>query len=145
MNKKEYQEYLQSPHWKRCVYAMHRIKSEDCELCLQPFHNYHIHHLSYDNIGHEQFEDLMRLCDICHKQVHDDNIKIRRKQSYRNTYFHHVFNLMVYEGYEFYDARSVASTYMPDSVEQPENIADILNTVRENIAKRANNPTDITI
>jgi len=31
----------------------------------------HVHHLTYDNLGRELDDDLIVLCNDCHKQVHE--------------------------------------------------------------------------
>lgn len=51
-----------------------------CERCQSPV-NVQVHHLRYPEIwGEEQIEDLMTLCDECHRAVHgkDDDVVISR-------------------------------------------------------------------
>lgn len=75
MSKKaEYQKYLQSAHWqtrrKEAIEAMDHA----CERCSMPRwltqiayqQDLNVHHLNYQNLGHEEFTDLEVLCRRCH-------------------------------------------------------------------------------
>ena len=66
-----YKEYLATPHWRRTRQKALERSGTKCEYCgaaktviLQ------VHHLTYDNLGDELPEDLMVLCQKCHRLVH---------------------------------------------------------------------------
>lgn len=41
-----------------------------CRICSL-FGRFHTHHSSYENLGHETIDDVVNLCPICHKAVHN--------------------------------------------------------------------------
>jgi 5-methylcytosine-specific restriction endonuclease McrA len=65
-----YDAYLQSPHWHKTRRAALRRAQYQCEHCSSTT-ALQVHHLSYGNLGKEPPEDLMVLCDPCHKHAHD--------------------------------------------------------------------------
>lgn len=76
----DYYEYLETTHWaetKKAAYRHHGMRCSECgsHKKLQ------MHHLSYENIGHESMEDLTPLCAECHTFTHtgktDDPERIR--------------------------------------------------------------------
>lgn len=110
MTKEEYQEYLQSPHWKRIQYTMYHIVTEDCELCGQPCKKLNIHHLNYNSLWHEEYKDLVVLCEDCHKMAHNEDIEIKRRYNNRFVSRSVLFNTVVYSDVEFNKA-STEITY----------------------------------
>lgn len=75
MNKSEYKEYLQTPHWislKNKIY----ITYGQCYSCGAK-RGLDVHHLTYENIGHEKLKDLRLLCRDCHYRTHRMNQGIR--------------------------------------------------------------------
>lgn len=55
-----------------------------CEHCQSGI-NVQVHHIRYPDVwGEEQMEDLMTLCDECHKGIHRVDIE-RRKEYVANT------------------------------------------------------------
>ncbi len=64
----DYHQYMASRQWrlkrKEVIEECHNI----CERCGRtPVEN--IHHLTYENLGHEQRGDLMGLCRACHEYL----------------------------------------------------------------------------
>lgn len=62
-----YRAYLRSPEWRQ---ARQRILSRAglrCERCNSYGDGLDVHHLRYDNLGHEPDSDLEVLCWKCHK------------------------------------------------------------------------------
>lgn len=55
---------------KRCRYQ--------CEGCHKQRAR-HVHHLTYDRLGHELLEDLQALCHECHAAVHPHRKNLQRK------------------------------------------------------------------
>lgn len=64
-----YAEYLKTAHWQRQRrFALQRA-GEACELCGHP-DALEVHHRSYERLGFEQPEDLIVLCQDCHRDHH---------------------------------------------------------------------------
>lgn len=66
--KKEYSRYIGSPKWTN---IRNELSNEDtaCEGCGSKS-NLNLHHLTYKHLKNEVPEELMWLCDECHKAVH---------------------------------------------------------------------------
>jgi hypothetical protein len=64
-----YEEYLQTPHWKAKREEALKFWEYRCCLCYAegPFH---IHHRNYYHLFAEQMNDILVLCDDCHKRHH---------------------------------------------------------------------------
>lgn len=74
MTKSEYEQYLQSDHWKnfRKGYLDLHPYCENCELPrwlaqITYDQDLHVHHRTYENIGKEQNSDMQSLCRRCHE------------------------------------------------------------------------------
>lgn len=76
-NNLKYLEYLQSNEWKNIAKKRMSIDKYACQCCgckgtaNNPLE---IHHLSYRAIFHEEEriqEDLVTLCHVCHKGIHN--------------------------------------------------------------------------
>lgn len=68
MNKLQYQQYLNSTHWRdfrRQVYS----KRKCCQKCTAK-KNLNIHHITYKNLGKETQDDVLVLCNDCHFRGH---------------------------------------------------------------------------
>jgi 5-methylcytosine-specific restriction endonuclease McrA len=72
-----YQRYLTSPHWQQArAAALHRA-GRRCEATRPATGNrceatvgLRVHHVAYSQLGHERPENLMVLCDSCHRRAH---------------------------------------------------------------------------
>lgn len=65
-----YQDYLQSAHWRQVrLEALDRAGNK-CQLCSRK-QTLEVHHNTYENLGCELPEDLIVLCDRCHAKHHD--------------------------------------------------------------------------
>jgi 5-methylcytosine-specific restriction endonuclease McrA len=80
-----YREYLRSPHWaaKRAE-SVHKADRK-CQMCgwrneRQPgtAKGFHVHHNTYERVGHELPTDLTVLCEECHKRFHGKGKKSRK-------------------------------------------------------------------
>ena len=62
----DYQRYLASRAWGLLREAV-RVRSDNsCEHCfIAP--QQAVHHLTYENIGHETLADLLAVCNLCHE------------------------------------------------------------------------------
>lgn len=75
MTKTEYAQYLQSPHWKSTRLEAIETANHKCERCEIPRwlaeiaydQDLNVHHLSYENLGAEEWDDLQALCRRCHE------------------------------------------------------------------------------
>ena len=66
MDKEQYGQYLASRQWALLRERVRRRARNRCERCKRaPMHN--VHHRSYARTGHELLEDLIGLCDPCHR------------------------------------------------------------------------------
>lgn len=66
-----YTEYLQGSHWKGLRKALCLKPESHCAGCDKK-HHLQIHHVSYSRLGSELPDDLVVLCEWCHKRVHEE-------------------------------------------------------------------------
>lgn len=70
-----YKQYLASREWRVKRKEFKKLKGGICERCAaRPIEN--VHHLTYENIGNEDLNDLMGVCIPCHEYlaaVRDDD------------------------------------------------------------------------
>ena len=67
---REYADYLETEHWKR-VSAWHkRWAGRRCQLCGCTDAPLETHHNNYDCLGRECAQDLLTLCEDCHRRFH---------------------------------------------------------------------------
>lgn len=66
-----YEEYLQSPHWKRRREDKLRAAGRRCQVCNRGSGILDVHHRTYERLGEELDEDLTVLCRDCHSVFHD--------------------------------------------------------------------------
>jgi hypothetical protein len=67
----EYQEYLQTPYWKKASDEVKRRAGYRCQVCNSD-KALETHHRSYEHRGNEMehLEDLICLCHECHDRFH---------------------------------------------------------------------------
>lgn len=84
-----YQEYLQTKHWKKFKYEYKQNHKNQCVFCLRKTDKLDIHHLSYENLGCETEEDVCELCYHYHRMLHKalDNNDIRRSLKVLKKYY----------------------------------------------------------
>lgn len=70
----DYKTYINSPEWQ--VKRLERLKLDhcQCQFCGSAV-NVEVHHLTYRRLGHEDINDLITLCDNCHRSVHWEDIR----------------------------------------------------------------------
>lgn len=61
--------YLQSERWKKIKQKIHE-RDKICVSCGASS-DLQVHHVHYLNLGFENLEDLILLCDICHAELHN--------------------------------------------------------------------------
>jgi hypothetical protein len=68
MNKEQYSLMVTTDCWKirRNEYAK---RHDRCEICTSG-RSLQVHHLSYERLGHERDEDLVVVCELCHRAIH---------------------------------------------------------------------------
>lgn len=73
MDKRAYKRYLRSQNWQKLRFEVLKRSGGRCERCgYQPWKRgvLQIHHLSYENVGHETADDLICVCARCHMELH---------------------------------------------------------------------------
>lgn len=69
MRNMDYNTYLTTNHWR--FFRSEAIKFyQKCKVCNSE-NNLHLHHSNYENIGRETFNDVVVLCQKCHKKFHN--------------------------------------------------------------------------
>ena len=77
-NNRTYEKYLNSPAWQ---VKRDAVMDRDGGQCVCGAHATEVHHKNYDNIGKEPLEELVALCEDCHKRVHTLREQYVMKQS----------------------------------------------------------------
>lgn len=84
-----YEQYLQTIHWKYVRLSKIILSGAACagaycgkrnRSMWDELKKLHIHHKTYENRGCEEPNDLVQLCDYCHKQEHDPVLKAEAKR-----------------------------------------------------------------
>lgn len=66
----KYNDYIKSQEWKdKCDKILARDNHE-CQHCHAHIPDLSVHHKTYENLFNEKDEDLITLCDSCHKKEH---------------------------------------------------------------------------
>ncbi len=67
-----YDDYLKSKRWSRIRSRLKKLtQNKVCRKCKTD-KNLHLHHLTYQYINTKNdTKNIMALCDVCHKKVHD--------------------------------------------------------------------------
>jgi len=70
--KQDYSELLRNPKWQRKRLEIMQRDNWRCKSCDDDNSELHVHHLQYtaDNPWDEPIENLITLCDNCHKAIH---------------------------------------------------------------------------
>lgn len=76
-----YQEYLDSDEWHLKRNQILERDNNECVLCGSK-EKLNIHHITYERLGYENNEDLITLCEDCHREMHkylDNKVYVRNK------------------------------------------------------------------
>lgn len=65
-----YHEYLQTPEWKERKERHLKRVGYRCQICNASGVTLHVHHRTYERRGNERYEDLIVLCESCHRLFH---------------------------------------------------------------------------
>ena len=79
----EYLDYLQSARWLEYRDQIIRAHGGRCTKCKRPDAPLEVHHLTYDNLYHEEPADCVPLCRDCHREADGD--RKRRAQRRRTS------------------------------------------------------------
>jgi hypothetical protein len=77
-----YAAYLWTREWRLTRRAKLEDVGHQCRMCRQR-KDLHVHHLTYDHVGHEWLDELVVLCRGCHQSVHDQRDEQRRRRRRR--------------------------------------------------------------
>lgn len=91
----DYHRYLKSKKWKDFRLKIINERGKKCEKCGNKKY-LEIHHLTYDNVFNETRNDVMVLCDLCHRKEH--NIKRIKNGNFTITE-KHLNSLITKQGY----------------------------------------------
>lgn len=69
--KRNYSSYLETSHWENIRNLKLKEAEYKCQLCSKKDVKLHVHHNTYERIGDEDMNDLIVLCEDCHKKFHD--------------------------------------------------------------------------
>jgi hypothetical protein len=69
-----YEDYLETKHWQQFKEKYAHKHKKQCTMCDNK-ENIHLHHITYERVGNETFEDVVYLCSGCHLKVHQTDIK----------------------------------------------------------------------
>lgn len=65
----DYHEYLISPHWLKFKKEVLKHYGKKCSRCGDT-KKLNVHHLNYECLGKETFNDVVVLCQSCHRKEH---------------------------------------------------------------------------
>lgn len=81
-----YKAYLMSDHWQEFRKYVLETRGRKCEDCgVTEGVVFDVHHLSYENLGDEQLEDVVVLCHSCHMARHPEKFHRGCKHEHLNT------------------------------------------------------------
>lgn len=70
LNALDYKDYLLTDHWLRFKREAVKNAMNRCQLCSATDSVLNVHHKTYKTKGFETFNDVIVLCESCHKMVH---------------------------------------------------------------------------
>ena len=69
-----YYGYFNSEVWREKRMQRLKLDGFQCQMCGTA-KNLRVHHITYENFGHEAMEDLITLCDNCHSKAHAKDLQ----------------------------------------------------------------------
>ena len=66
-----YNQYLSTEHWKHFKKKAIQNQNGKCQICNIKDTLLNVHHNNYKNRGRENYEDVIVICNKCHKKIHD--------------------------------------------------------------------------
>lgn len=113
MTKEEYQKLLQSDYWKGYSYSLIKERDFTCEDCGRRFYNernkLQVHHLVYRDVNPWSYspDEVVVLCEDCHKKRHGIAVEPEQNTSYSQSSFGSDDNDFPFGDYETKDPFSV--------------------------------------
>ncbi len=71
MSTKEKEKYMKGEQWKALRILTRLRDGSKCRVCGS-MRNLNCHHIHYDNLGNEELDDLVTLCENCHTKLHEE-------------------------------------------------------------------------
>lgn len=68
-----YYGYINSEVWKEKRMERLKLDGFQCQKCGTA-KNLRVHHINYENFGHETMDDLITFCDNCHMKIHEKDL-----------------------------------------------------------------------
>lgn len=65
-----YDKYMASEDWKTKARTFYEMAGHECECCGAAHVKIGCHHMGYDALTKETFDDVLVLCDRCHERIH---------------------------------------------------------------------------
>jgi len=93
--KNEYYNYIHSKEWKKKRNHALNFYGYNCCLCGSR-KKIHVHHRNYKNLFKETMQDLILLCQPCHKLFHKNKIMQNGKESKYMRNPHYDTNTVTY-------------------------------------------------
>ena len=96
MTKEEYEKLLKSDYWKGYSYSLIKERNFTCADCGRQFLNernkLQVHHLVYRDVNPWSYrpDEVVVLCEECHKRRHGINVIIVQTQPLQTHYFQKV-------------------------------------------------------
>lgn len=84
----DYHKYLRTKRWREKANARLKMDGYQCVLCKSA-KNLAVHHITYENIGYEQMDDLISVCKGCHEKLHEhDSIRPEKRAEEKDRVKH---------------------------------------------------------
>lgn len=108
----DYAELLKDPRWQKKKTEILELDDFTCRWCGCKYRPLHVHHVEYykDHLPWEYEDDnLVTLCEVCHKRVHDGEIATCELQFVvSNARVTHVPKTSPFYGYPYADEEDVS-------------------------------------
>ena len=81
-----YLTYLDSAEWRARRCEIIEARGAECESCGADDEMLELHHLTYERLGNELDEDLVLLCERCHRRADRRRVRMTRRARGLATY-----------------------------------------------------------
>ena len=82
----DYKSYINSKAWEEKARRIRRRDGYRCQICGADDLPLEVHHLTYDNLGYEDDDDLITVCHSCHEKITESWNSVRDGVYRRNAY-----------------------------------------------------------
>ena len=76
-----YNNYLKTNHWNNLKILMKQLTDNHCTKCNNKLDKSYLIHANYKNLGNENINDLMLLCENCFSDLPKINYKIGKNKT----------------------------------------------------------------